>query len=186
MKALIFSLILGNLAQAMPSRIILIRHAEKPTVNSEHLSARGFQRAQALVNIFRRHPDLVKFGFPVAYVASAFVPGQSANRSIETLSPLANSQNIVLSTPYLPADYLSLVENIKGNPNLNHQVVMITWTHTYIYDLAKAFGAKPTGPWQGPVFDRIWVLDFLPTGSVLFQDLPQLLLPGDSTQLNLE
>ena len=69
-----FGLIWGwtALAQAMPARVIIIRHAEKyETPRSIHLSPKGRTLALALVEFFQSDPRLLKLGLPEVIIAQS-------------------------------------------------------------------------------------------------------------------
>ncbi len=176
------SLAFGLSAGAVPRRVILIRHAEKPDVKSDDLSPEGFKRAQALTQLFERQPALVSFGYPAVYFAARYQRGTSSNRSVETLTPLVQKYKQTLQTPFLPVDYQGLVHVLMTEPQLNGKVVMMAWPHGDIPAIAKALGAKAPDHWNPNTFDRIWLLDFSgPDGSIVtFHDLSQNLMPGDS------
>lgn len=68
-----------------PSRVLLLRHAEKPKGdNDPHLSDRGHERAAALAV---RIPHV--FGRPDQLFATA--PSSESNRPVETLTPLSSA-----------------------------------------------------------------------------------------------
>jgi len=56
---------------------------------------------------------------------------------------------------------------------------LICWHHGKIPDLAKALGVKRPPKWDGKVFDRVWQITY-PKGKASLEDLPQMLLYGDS------
>lgn len=144
-----------------PARILIIRHAEKPHVEeSDELSAKGFERAQALTKIFLKHPELVVHGTPIAYYAAAYVPGKTSNRCQQTLRLLAASYHQALRADYVGADYQKLVKEIMAEPSFHGKTVMIAWNHDYIPQLARAFGANAPAYWPDEVYDKIWIIDF--------------------------
>ena len=144
-----------------PARILIIRHAEKPhSEDSDELSAEGFERAQALTEIFLKQPDLVVHGTPVAYYASAYIPGKTSNRSQQTLRLLAASYHQALRADYEETEYQKLVKEIMSEPGFHGKTVMIAWNHDYIPQLARAFGANAPAYWPDDVFDKIWIVDF--------------------------
>jgi hypothetical protein len=59
------------------------------------------------------------------------------------------------------------------------KIVLICWHHGKIPDVAKALGISNPPKWDGKVFDRVWQITF-PKGKASLQDLPQMLLYGDS------
>jgi hypothetical protein len=189
----LFAIVLGTLIYAFPglatpSRVILIRHAEKPVDdNAEDLSPRGFQRALAMAHLFENQPHLADRGWPTLF-AAAYVAGDHSKRCIETLEPLAKVLKVEIQTPFAAENYQKLANLILSAPELNGKAVMIAWRHTEIVSLAKALKAKPpSDKWKSKVFDRMWVIDYYENGKVDVMDLPEKLLPGDdeSVYINL-
>lgn len=59
------------------------------------------------------------------------------------------------------------------------KIVLICWHHANIPDVAKALGVSKPPKWDGKVFDRVWKITY-PKGQATLNDLPQMLLFGDS------
>jgi hypothetical protein len=167
-------------AWASPARVILLRHAEKPADDSEeHLSARGFQRAEALAFCLTTNVSLLSTSRPVALFA-ARPTRHGVRRPYETLQPLAKRLNLPIQTPYSREDHSQLVRSIMQNPQYDQKTVIICWVHEYLPELAQDFGIKPKHlQWKGSVYDRFWVITFEADRPKLSK-VPQLLLPGDS------
>jgi hypothetical protein len=165
---------------AAPAQVLIIRHAEKPETGPD-LSEKGRQRAEALVEFFRKDPSVTRFGTPVALYAAAPPKVGGSQRSIQTLEPLARKLRLPVRSGYVKTQYSDLVSEIMGKEAHDGKTVLIAWAHEEIKSLARSFGARHTGKWPDPVFDRVWRLDFDSQGRVTgFTDLPQKLLPGDS------
>jgi broad specificity phosphatase PhoE len=164
---------------AAPSRILIIRHGEKPALSGD-LSARGYARARALVNLFTRQPQLLTYGKPVAIFAFGNFDGHSA-RGIETASPLAESLGLTVDSSFLPDQTSQIAQHIFETVSDNQKMVMIVWRHTDIQSLATALGVQNAPAWDGGSFDRIWQIDYDSQGHVSsFKNIPESLLPGDS------
>jgi hypothetical protein len=174
------SLFCVSSAHATPRRVLLIRHAEKPNTSSPDLSQKGYERANALTFLFEKDPVFATEGLPVILYASKYSAGESANRCVETLTPLAQHLGVNLESPYLPAETSQMAQAILKDSTLDGKVVMVAWPHGEIVDLANALGSAPANKWKSSDFDRVWVLDYDSSGKVTSQDLPQNLLPGDS------
>ncbi len=176
---ILFTLFCGN-SYALPLRIILIRHAEKPKdKNSETLSKKGFQRAKALASIFEKQPELADKGLPFLF-AAAYEPGVHSKRSILTLEPLAEKLHTPVESSYVAEDFKKLSQLLLTSQNFDKKVILIAWSHTEIVSLAKSLGATPPiKKWNKNTFDRMWVIDYQDQQTIL-RDLPQKLLPGDS------
>lgn len=168
-------------ALAFPAQIILIRHAEKPEFKSENLSEKGFQRAAELPRIFEIYPQLAIEGKPDYIFSTKYVPGESSKRTYQTIEPLARDLNLTIDNSYLTEDYKNIALQLLKNPKYQNRSVFISWTHSYIVQLAQALGSAPKKKWKSSVFDRLWVIRFDHDGKAHSFDLPQKLLSGDST-----
>lgn len=170
-----------EMAMAFPSQIILIRHAEKPDFKSENLSEKGFQRAEQLPRLFAIYPQLATEGTPEFIFSTKYIPGESSRRTYQTVQPLARELNLAIDDSYLTEDYKSLARELIKNPKFNGRSIFISWTHSYIVQLAQALGSAPKKKWRSEVFDRLWVIRFDHDGRAHSFDLPQKLLSGDSS-----
>lgn len=171
----IMLLTIASGAEAMPSQVIIIRHAEKPVVGNE-LSLEGQNRAAALATFFTKDPQVLRYGTPVALFAPRPGKEDGSVRSIETLEPLAAFLKMNINKQYTPNEFLPMVETIKTNPAYAGKMVLICWEHHLIPEIAHAFGAmQAPRKWHGKVFDRVWILSFNPGGQVAFQDIPEQL-----------
>ena len=171
---------------AMPTKIMVIRHAEKPDDNhqgvtshgdadKEALIVRGWQRAGALTALFDptngplQNPNLA---VPkVIYASDPEKPseaddddgkkGSKSKRPLETITPLAERLSIKdkVNVKFAKGDEKHMVESVLGESG----VVLISWQHQKIADIAKHIvGSKPpTKPipakWPGDRFDIVWV-----------------------------
>jgi hypothetical protein len=180
---LLLFLIAAETVLARPARIILLRHAEKPPDKSNvHLSERGELRARALVAHLTTNPAFVTNCLPAALFAPEVKRRGHSRRPYETLEPLAQHLKLSVQTPYGPSDYAALAEHVLSDPRLDGKTVIVCWIHDYLPALAKALGVKPEpARWKGSVYDRVWVITYADHRAVL-ANLPQHLLPGDSTK----
>lgn len=165
---------------ALPSQVIVLRHAEKPAEGNE-LSRKGFERASALASLLMGKPDFIKNWPPAALIAAGQKTPASSVRSIQTLEPLAQLLNLPVRTHFRSDQALEMVRFVMSNPAFQGQTVIIAWEHNSIPAMIQELGVNP-GPLQWPrqVFDRFWAVTYRPDGSAVFQDLPQSLLFGDS------
>jgi len=171
-----------RVAFAQPAQIILIRHAEEPDDKSNvHLSAQGQQRARALPALFARGTEFSTYGRPVALFAARPAPRKS-RRAVETLRPTALALQRMLQTPYLSQDFSKLAHTVLHRRVYRGRTVLIAWTQEYLPDLAQAFGVSDPPNWDNDTFDRAWVITYDQNGDAELRDLPQNLLPGDSTE----
>jgi hypothetical protein len=179
------------------TKIMLIRHAEKPAKDSEpfgvtadgeqskeSLEVRGWQRAGALANLLAptnghfQHASLAK---PKFLFASKPLRRKGSRRPIETLTPLAQKLAIRINSSFQRSDFESMLEEVfacKG-------VVLICWQREYIPQIAQyILGTKKVAPlvWPEDCFEMIWVFDLVRSSSkYTFKQVPQKLLGGDLT-----
>jgi len=170
-------------ARGQPAQVILLRHGEKPAGAEEvHLSARGRERAQALVSLLGRHSQLTSNAPVAALYATRVTRHDHGQRTGETLNPLAKDLDLPVRTPLGSDEYSRLAANVLGNSAYRGKTVIICWTHSELAQFASALGVRPPPPaWKANTFDRLWRITFSP-GHTQLIDLPQHLLKGDSTR----
>jgi len=181
----------------MASKIMVIRHAEKPpadgpplgvTIGGENdpdsLTVRGWQRAGALACLFApaRGPfQDAALATPGTIFASQTPPTKGSRRPPETITPLAERLGIVPTT--LEKDK---VKNLVKNAKATEGIVLISWQHEDIPAIAELIlGDATTVPrtWPGTRYDVIWVFDRdLAANTHRFSQVPQCLLAGDSPE----
>lgn len=173
-------LVAASVAFSQPAEIILIRHAEKPVdPNDNHLSAMGQERAKALPILFTHQTEFTTNGRPVAFFA-ARPERHMSMRAVETLRPTARRLQRTLQAPYIAQDVHKLAKAILHRRGYKGKTVLIAWTHDFLPALAEEFGVQNAPVWDSNTFDRVWVITYEGSTAVL-RDLPQNLLPGDST-----
>jgi hypothetical protein len=182
----------------MPAtKIMLIRHAEKPSddgkvqgvdcdgkASAEELIVRGWQRSGALVRLFAplngRFAD-PRLAQPKTIFASEAGKHSNSLRPHHTVLELANELKISLDLRFKKGDEAALVKAARAATG----PVLIAWEHQ---DIAPTIangivGNNKTCPqkWPGDRFDLVWVFDRRSTaGGWDFAQVPQLLLAGDS------
>ncbi len=168
-------------ASGTPAEVILLRHAEKPSGHHDRdLSARGQQRARALVSFLTSNPVILSNGLPVALFAPLVSPRGHGRRPLETLTPLANRLGVSVQTPVRAAEHAGLAKRILTDPALSGKTVVICWVHHDLRAFAKELGVHPApARWKSSVYDRVWIITYHGKHATL-TSLPQHLLPGDS------
>ena len=179
------------------TKIILLRHAEKPAKDSEpygvtrkgehskeSLTVRGWQRAGALANLFVpanghfQHPPLAK---PQFLYASKPLRRKGSRRPIETITPLAEKLRVKINSEFQRNEFDEMIEDVLAHTG----VVLICWQREYIPDIATIIlGSKKIAPrdWPEDRFDLFWVFDLQRAKSKYkFKQVPQKLLGGDLT-----
>lgn len=135
----------------MTTRILLLRHGEKPKKGHE-LNLRGQIRAAALA------PYLVAtFGKPDALYATKFCSEDLGRRTQETLQPLADKLNLPVVTNWVADDFGEQAKELLSTKT-NGTLSIVCWEHNAIPGLAKALGAKKPPEWKDKNFDRVWEL----------------------------
>jgi hypothetical protein len=181
----------------MATRIMLIRHGEKPTDNPlsagvgesgnqdpEELSVRGWQRAGALIRFFAPRDGVfanTELATPDSIFASGIGHHGHSLRPQHTVLPLARALGKTLSVSRLKGEEISLVEDVLSASG----IVLIAWRHEGIPAIAnQILGSGKICPqiWPDDRFDLVWMLGALPDGGWSFAQIPQLLLDGDDAE----
>ena len=176
----------------MPAtRIMLIRHAEKPNdtdggvdpkgkPDKHDLIVRGWERAGALVQFFANPRDPNgPIQRPAAIFATEPATASESKRPLHTVTPLAKFLNLAIDSTIAEGSEDALV-NAASAAN---GVVVIAWHHEKIPAIADLILQNQTAPqkWPDDRFDVVWIFTRdLPTAPWKFAQAPQLLLAGDS------
>ena len=183
-----------------PSKIMLIRHAERPDPNGNfgvtiagredrrELSVRGWQRAGALISLFGpsvTRGSVSRLASPTAIFASR--PTPNSVRPLHTVETLAQLLSIGIGVSYDNGDEAALVASALNAGG----VVLVSWKHDALPRLGNTIigdtiiGDTETCPqtWPAERFDLVWVFDRVDASSPWkFEQVPQLLLHGDRTE----
>lgn len=165
---------LSNAALAAPSRVIIIRHGEKPNSGNE-LDSQGCERAYLLPTTFFSR---ILSGPPAAIFASAPDNNGGSVRPVETIAPTAANFGIQVLDPTTRVELSQAVSAVDAYSG----TVVMAWEHDTIPGLAQSFGLR-NGPavWPDAVFDEAWVLNFPENGGEPALDIvPEGVLPGDN------
>jgi hypothetical protein len=178
------------------TKIMLIRHAERPNKKDkgvdaegkrdrEELIVRGWQRSGALVRLFApRHGRFVdpRLAQPKAIFASDVTKRSTSWRPQHTVLALAKELKLKLDVRFPKGDERDLARaaiEAKGP-------LLIAWEHEVIPKIVNAIvGNKKTCPqkWPGSRYDLVWVLHRrTPRAKWRFAQVPQMLLDGDSEE----
>lgn len=185
MKALI-ALLLASflapaLAEATPARVLIVRHAEKPSDDENHLSAKGRARAQGLADLFTDPANERRLGKIDVIFAAAPKHEDSSIRPYQTVAPLARRLHLEVNQEYTKDYTRELANDLLSNPAYDGKVVLISWVHKEICALAEELGAgEVPKKWDGDTYDRIWKINFVRGEATDLIDLPQKILPEDS------
>ena len=179
-----------------PSKIMIIRHAEKPARSDDKsLSVRGWQRAGALAVLFAPGP-LTRLRQECAQPNWIYASGTLTSGSLrpqQTVEPLAQKLRVDVNTSYNPSRKPD-TGNVTTEGDLIREaltksgVVLISWQHELIPALAShiplAPGVTYPAEWSSDRFDLIWIFDLVSDSEEAsplygFAELPQELLAGD-------
>lgn len=142
---------------AMPNQVILLRHAEKPQLG-DSLSAKGFQRANALVTYFSQSQLPFQLQTPVAIYAQRSNKTHTSTRPVQTIAPLAAYWEVPLYTDYSSKKCQKLVDEISQN--YTSGLVVVCWSHDNLQTIATKFGVTNVPDWPPSAFDWVWVINF--------------------------
>jgi len=178
------------------TKIMLIRHAEKPSddgsvagisstgqLDPEALVVRGWQRAGALVRFFAPlHGPFTdqRLATPDVIFASAVAKHSKSSRPQQTVLELASALKLKLDLSFAKGNEAGLVQSAIAASGC----VLIAWEHEAIPDIAnRILGSSTICPqkWPGSRFDVVWIFERQGNGWS-FAQVPQLLLSGDSPQ----
>jgi len=175
-----------------PSRIMFIRHAEKPGVppsaedegvqvngeiDKESLTVRGWQRAGALAKFFSANAELR----PDVIFASKVAEGSKSRRPQETVTPLAELLGYGKGSGLVCKHAKDDVDALMDDATKREGKVLVSWEHHRIVDLVGKLPHAPQSPqaWPDDRFDVVWIFDRAGPGW-RFSQMPQLLLAGDN------
>lgn len=176
----------------MPAtKIMVIRHAEKPDdkdggvdakgdSEKHDLIVRGWQRAGALVQFFANPRDP---NGPIKRPATIFAtqpsPGNESKRPLHTVTPLKQLLGVTIDDTVAVGSEQELVDKAAARDG----VVLISWHHEKIPAIANLILQNETAPqkWPDDRFDLVWIFSRAAANAPwTFAQAPQLLLSGDS------
>jgi len=179
---------------------MVIRHAEKPAKSSgavgvredgkhdaESLTVRGWQRAGALAVMFGASGVAARSSLATPDCVFASSSAGASERPGETVSVLI--ARLRETNPTLAAVFahekgseLAMVADVMKRSG----VVLVSWQHEGIPAIAGIIlrnGSSFPRTWPAERFDLVWIFDRQPDGTWRFAQVPQLLLPGDRSDV---
>lgn len=177
--SILFLSLISFAAMAMPTKVILLRHAEKPKDKDDiHLNEKGYKRAAALPVFFTKFEK----GSLLKLVAQGQKRADSSLRPIETLIPTSKKFSIEINHQFVKGESDQMVDHLKASSALDQKTVVVSWGHDELGNISQRLG-KDNGEWDSDIFDRAWIFEFNAQGKLKkFSDVPQKLLPGDSEE----
>lgn len=174
-----------------PSKIMLIRHAEKQPddppgpppygikANGKKkrysLTVRGWQRSGALVPFFCSPKAPVETpGFVYAAAVTDDNDETKSRRPQETVTPLAQRLGIEINVSYTVGQEAQLATDIQSRSG----VVLVAWEHKHIPLIVAGLKMSAPGAWPDDRFDLVWILT-AERGTYFFAAVNQSLLQGD-------
>jgi hypothetical protein len=160
--------------------ILIIRHCEKqgPSVadkdNNQHCSYVGHQRAHYLPTLFGTNMAGTWPAPSLLYALSEDRGGHVNYREVETLQPLASKFGLDILKHESNKDVAADILNQLAQGRLCGKVVLISWEHSVIGDLAVRLGCQdcPTNYTPDSEFDKVWMIRYVYNvlGTPVFQD----------------
>ena len=127
----------------IPQYVTLIRHGEK-NQTSNHLSPRGFQRANCIGK------NLAHYNFTHIFAYN----DKPSHRSVETVTPLAHALNLHLDTSFKRDDIQKLVDYINSLDKNAH--ALVCWEHHLLTDIAHDLGVDNPPEFADDEYDAMW------------------------------
>ena len=128
-----------------PSRLIVLRHAEKSGDKRDpHLSLVGRRRAELLVKYVP-----ATFGQPQFLIAAR--TSNRSRRPVETLEPLAAALALEITAKLDDDDIADLLGALRDKQRYRGKLGIICWRHSELPRLLRALGAAPEtfpSPWD--------------------------------------
>ncbi|MFZ6654517.1 hypothetical protein [Undibacterium sp. TJN19] len=167
-----------------PSKIMIIRHAEKPgtyganefgginllgSSDKESLITLGWERAGGIANLFSptngqfQNAELATPAFIYAANPASTENKEPSQRPYQTISALAAKLNITANTSFGKSQYKH-IDGMVASVLAQSGTVLIAWQHEDI--------------WQGPGQDSIVNEILKKTGTISFSNLPTQAWPG--------
>lgn len=150
------------------TNILLIRHAEKPTDQTNTgLILAGQARAMAYVIYFQNYQinsQVIKLDYLFATAQSAH-----SNRPYLTIQPLGQALNLNIDSHFTNSDedVAALTNYIQTDPKFNNANILICWHHEKLLQIANALGAPhDTLPndWPDSVYGWLIQLSYAANG----------------------
>lgn len=185
--------------------IFIIRHGEKPPdppatpppyschadgspdPGLHSLIPLGWQRAGALAALFDPEDGQFRAGLarPTRLIAPKYAKEPENERTHQTIQPLANRLRKPIETPYEEGEEKDLGKDLAKPPHKG--ITLVCWEHKKLHVIADHICPKGTpipgkDKWPGKRFDVVWRCAPDPaTGVYAFDQIPQMLLAGDSS-----
>lgn len=185
-----------------PTKIMLIRHAEKPTdappphgvtPHGEHdkraLAVRGWTRAGALAALFAPAGGQFQnshFATPNEIYAMGIGTGSESSRPQQTVTPLLDKlgSNAHSNFDFIKEQEKDMIASVLDKTG----VVLVCWEHDRLahaarhIPLSKNNSVAVPAEWDSERFDLVWVFDLDSGGDgYVFTPAPQLALAGDAS-----
>ena len=158
---------------ATPTKVIITRHGDK-VPNGSCLSLQGLERASAFVPYFSNINEYKNP--PITHVFAAYVGGPTPYiRCKQTCKPIADHLKVPFNTTFGPDQVAEAAKEILTNPLYDNASVLLCWEHHNIPNLIVALGAEDPGPWEGDIFDQVYMITFYNDAKPLLQKILHLL-----------
>lgn len=155
-----------------PTKVMIIRHAEKPALvpekrdgverdgsqDLELLIVEGWERAGALVRFFAPedgHFQAKGIARPQKIYAPGIGVGSDSKRPKQTVAALAKLPGLAIDDGFLKGEEAKLAAAILENSG----VVLVSWEHKAIHHIVTGLGGDRPPEWPDDRFDMVFVLD---------------------------
>jgi len=187
--------------------IYIIRHGEKPAEaapkraapahrgvdfhgnqNEHSLLPRGWQRSGALAALFDPSQGPLRAGLQVPRMLVSPSYGDTSktalHRTHQTIRGISDRLGIAIATDFAKGHEAQLAAALaKSGPG----AVLICWDHAHIPALASALplvdGTVIPKSWPDDRYDVIWAFTLVTDDEYSFDQVPQLLLSGDTKSI---
>jgi hypothetical protein len=158
------------MASAMPKTVVVIRHAEKPSDDSNiHLSEKGYARAKKLPQFFLRFDSAPA----IRLIAQGQKRADSSLRPIETVMPASQQFQQPILQQFVKGESRAMIDYVRANHAFDGKTLVISWGHDELGAISALLGANQ-GEWSSKIFDRAWVFRFDADGALVrFEDVAQ-------------
>ncbi|HEY1627028.1 MAG TPA: hypothetical protein VGG16_24860 [Streptosporangiaceae bacterium] len=185
---------------APPDAIYIIRHGEKPRdhpnvhsgvdfhgkQNEHSLLPRGWQRSGALAALFdpSRGPLREGLHVPRALISPSYGHTTADHRTHQTIRGLSDRIGVGITAAFAKGQEPELAADLLTTGS---GAVLICWEHGHIPVLASALplvsGTVIPKAWPDDRYDVIWTFTLADNAKYAFDQVPQLLLSGDTDKV---
>lgn len=144
------------LAKDFTSRVVLIRHGEKPKSGAVGLSRAGRKRAQCLRKVFGKKG---KHNFGLIIAQGYNHATRARVRPYLTVKPLASDLGLKVDLSCERDDASCVRKVVAKFAKKSNKDVLICWKHSFLHEITHALGADSKKDYPDDRFDLMWTID---------------------------